>query len=226
MKKVYSVLLASFILFTIVSVSCKKDSNNKDEGELSNDIKNIVPDSILQKLTQLGMPVNKGIEPMDITGIYEASPFELKATSIIDDYPIGSEFADYKFELYDQDNENLTIKLDYVNGSESGTGLGGFISGSGNDFSVFVKVHAISGDSPADVLNMFSGTITDDGIANLYFSNFMLDNFDNPESYWIDNGTGRVFFDSDNQSPFVDDLYVKAKKNNYNFINISRAYKK
>jgi hypothetical protein len=52
MKKVCVHLLAYVVVFSIVMVSCKKDDTT--EAELSKEIKNIVPDSILQKITNMG----------------------------------------------------------------------------------------------------------------------------------------------------------------------------
>jgi hypothetical protein len=111
-----------------------------------------------------------------------------------------------------------------VNGPESGTGLGGFISGDGNSFSVFVKVHAFSSNYPADVIHVLSGKISNGGISNLYFANFMLNNFGNT-TYWMGNGKGRVLYDSDNFSPIVISLQAIANEKTSGAMNISGAKK-
>jgi len=95
------------------------------------------------------MPINKGTKPPDVRNIYTASPFILKATNVPNAIAIGKVFADYKVRFFDQDNDKPTIKLDYVNGPESGTGIGGFVSGNGSDFSLFVKVHAVNSGTSA-----------------------------------------------------------------------------
>jgi hypothetical protein len=201
MKKVLFGLMVIVPMIFMVMVSCKKDKTSPKK--LSEEIQNIVPDTILDKITTLGMKINKGLEPPDIGNSYLASPFELTATNIPDDYSIGHNFSDYYFRLYDQDNEDLTIRLDYSNGGETGTGLGGFISGDGNKFSVFVVVNSEYNGYPAELIHIITGTITDEGIENLYFANFMLDNFDNEGGYWIENGEGRVIIDSDSMSPIT-----------------------
>jgi hypothetical protein len=208
MKKSLFLLLAFSAIMSLVMLSCTKDLlNSEDENnDLSQDIKNIVPDTTLEKITDLGMPINKGTKPPDLENIYKVSPLTLKNTNIPNDYSIGSNFADYKFKLYDQDNSKLTIKFDYVSGGETGTGLGAFISGSGNDFTVFVKVHSLRGGYPAEVLHIISGTITSNGISNFYFSNYMLEDYGDPENYWMAEGQGRVFYDSDKSSPVVSSL--------------------
>ena len=202
-----NISLKSFLIiaaFPLVLFSCKKDKDTK--LDLSKDIQNIVPDSTLNKIIALGMPINKGTKPTDLTNIYKASPYILKATNIPNDYAIGFPFADYKVRLYDQDNDKLTIKLDYVNGPESGSGIGGYVSGNGSDFSVFVKVHAVNSGSQAEVLQIISGTITSEGIKNFYFTNFMLDDYGDPKNLWINNEQGRVIYDSDGISPVITSL--------------------
>jgi hypothetical protein len=202
MKKIKIATFIFFVGFSCLFTSCEEDST----ATLSEDIKNIVPESTLTKITDLGMPVNKGTNPTNLVNFYKVSPLTLKATNIPSDYTVGYVFADYKFRLYDQDNTKLSIKFDYISGSETGTGLGGFISGEGNDFSVFVKVHSTSSGSPAEVIHIISGTITSDGIKNFYFSNFMLDDYGDPKNVWMANDQGRVFYDSDGLSPKVSSL--------------------
>ncbi len=206
MKKLFILGLLVIAVFSFIFTSCKKDSETLS---LSKDIQNIVPDSTLNKIIALGMPINKGTKPTDLQNIFKASPHALKATNVPNDFALGYVFADYKFRLYDQDNDKLTIKLDYVNGPESGTGIGGFVSGNGSDFSIFVKVHAVNSGTPAEVLQVISGTITAEGIKNFYFSNFMLEDYGDPKNLWINKEQGRVIYDSDGVSPVISSLKAK-----------------
>lgn len=206
MKKLTIALFIVVASYSFLITSCKKD----EKLVLSEEIQNIVPDSTLNKITSLGMPINKGTKPPDLTNMFKVSPFTLKATNVTNDFAIGYKFADYKFRLYEQDNEKLTIKLDYVNGPEKGTGFGGFMSGSGSDFSIFIKVHSLNGSNQADIIQIISGTLTTDGIKNFYLSNFMIDNYGNANHVWIEEETGRVFYDSDGVSPVALSLQDKS----------------
>ena len=191
--------------------SCEKDKETKDD-ELSEDIQNFVSEETLQQLQDLGMEINKGMDPPDMEGTYVASPFEMIATSIENDYyPVGSIISDYYFRLYDQDNEDMTIKIDYANGPETGTGMGGFISGNDDEFSVFIEVEVETNGYKATVLQLISGTMTDDGIKDFYFANWMLDNNGNESGYYIDEETGRVFIDNDEDTPFTDYNFKSTK---------------
>jgi|ERR1035437_2178313 hypothetical protein len=215
MKRLTLVSLACLMFGGMFVINCKKEKvKEKDktaEVVLSQNIQNMVPDSILTKIVRLGMVINKGNTPPGMVNSYKVSPYTLKCTTITGDYNIGSIFADYNFRLYDQDNINLTVKLGYVNGNEIGTGLGGYTAGSGDGFSIFVKVRATCFTSQADILQIISGTVSSDGIHNFCFANYMLNNYGNPLGLWMDNGQGRVFFDADAESPVVNSLQAKAK---------------
>lgn len=205
MKKILIAACIALSGYVCLFSSCEEETPG-----LSKEIQNIVPDSTLNKIISLGMPINKGTKPTTLTNIYKASPYVLKATNVPNDWTIGKVFSDYKVRLYDQDNDKLTIKLDYVNGPETGTGIGGFISGTDNNFSVFVKVRAMNSNTPADIIQIISGTITADGIKDFYFANFMLDDFGDPKNVWMDKERGRVIYDSDGISPVVSSLQSKS----------------
>jgi hypothetical protein len=206
MKKALFSLMMILSVLTLVLTSCKKE-----DDELSKDIQNFVSDEVLEQIMDMGMVINKGIDPPDMEGEYLASPYELIGTTVADDWDLGTIFADYYFRLYDQDNEDLTIKLDYYNGGEEGSGLGGFIAGNGKKFSVFIEVESEYSGYEATLLHVISGTMGDDGIEDFYFTNYMLDNNDNEGGVWIENDEGRVLIDSDGDSPFTDYDFKSTK---------------
>lgn len=198
---VLALLLVSGLAFS----SCKKDSkkdNKVDDNGLTQDINQLIPDSILTIMQNLGMPINGGETPPSLEGTYFASPFVLKSSNIPSDTP-GYTFADYTVTFYEQNNDQLSIKMDYTNGPESGSGLGGFIVGAGDKFSVFAEVNSTYSIYSAKLVHVISGTLTGTGITGLYFANFMIDNNGNPGAVWIENGEGRVIYDSDGSSPKV-----------------------
>jgi hypothetical protein len=206
MKKALFGLMMILSVLTLVLTSCKKE-----DDELSKDIQNFVSDEVLDQIMDMGMVINKGIDPPDMEGEYLASPYELIGTTVADDYSLGTIFADYYFRLYDQDNADLTIKLDYYNGGEEGSGLGGFIAGNGKKFSVFIEVESEYSGYEATLLHVISGTMGNDGIEDFYFTNYMLDNNDNEGGVWIENDEGRVLIDSDGDSPFTDYDFKSTK---------------
>jgi hypothetical protein len=206
MKKALFSLMMILSVLTLGLTSCKKE-----DDELSKDIQNFVSDDVLEQIVDMGMVINKGIDPPDMEGEYLASPYELVGTTVADDYSLGTIFADYYFRLYDQDNADLTIKLDYYNGGEEGSGLGGFIAGNGKKFSVFIEVESEYSGYEATLLHVISGTMGDDGIEDFYFTNYMLDNNDNEGGVWIENDEGRVLIDSDGDSPVTEYDFKSTK---------------
>ena len=208
MKK-YSIY-SLFIIFALFVYSCKDDQSSLvNEDGLTKEIVNLVPDSILTEMKSMGMPIYGGENPPNIENSYVASPFVLKASNRESD-EIGHTYSDYYVKFHNQDNKSLKINMDYQNGQEKGTGMGSYIVGSDDKFSVFIEVNATENeDSKAKLVHVISGKWTSDGIKNLYFANFMLDNYGNTSGYWIENGDGRVIYDSDGFSP-ITDLFKSA----------------
>lgn len=206
MKRITFNLVAVALVLSLIVAGCKKDDKKEDkkvdENGLTPEINLLIPDSIMKVMIELGMPINRGGTPPTLTGSFMASPFLLKSSNVPGDYP-GQSFADYKVTFYEQDNEKLTIKVDYVNGPENGSGLGGFIVGKDSDFSIFAEVTSNYVGEQASMVHVISGLLKADGVHNLYFANFMVDNNGNPGGFWIANGQGRVIYDSDSLSPKV-----------------------
>jgi hypothetical protein len=198
MKKLF------LILFVVVAImGCKKVK--LDENGLTPDINSFLPDSVLTEMQSLGMVINTGNRPPKFEGDeYIVAPFELKNSNIPSDV-IGRTFANLYIKFYEFDKKNLTVKVDYVNGPEYGTALGSYVVGTGDNFSVFVEMTAsISASDSAKLTMVFSGTLKSDGIEDFYYANFMLNNYGNVSGYWIENGQGRIAFDSDGISEISD----------------------
>lgn len=87
------------------------------------------------------MPINGGANPPNLENTYHASPFILVSSNRPGEVP-GHQFADYSVTFHGQDNEELSIMVDYLNGPESGEGLGSFIVGEDCKFSVFVEINS------------------------------------------------------------------------------------
>ena len=197
--------IKTFILsfFITCFLGCENDDPEPqiDENGLTKNITDLVPQEIFDEMVRLGMPINGGGNPPNIEGSFLGSPFILVSSNRSDDVA-GFQFADYRVTFTDQKNKELTVMVDYENnsssGSESGSGLGSFIVGENSMFSVFVEVISThSGGTSAKFIHVISGTIITNGIEDLYFANFMIDDEGDPQSIWIENGEGRVIYDQD-----------------------------
>lgn len=195
-----------FLVLAAVLFGCKKEEAEPkvDENGLTREINDLVPQYILDEMQELGMPINGGATPPDLEDTYLASPFVLKNSNIPADIP-GTLFADLEFHFYGQNNQDLTIMIDYItsNGfyTEQGEGLGSFIVGDECSFSVFVEVDLTINGDPAKALNVYSGEVVNKGIENFHYANFFLEDYGDPNGVFIEVGEGRVLCDQDRFSP-------------------------
>ncbi|GHT66108.1 hypothetical protein AGMMS50239_27050 [Bacteroidia bacterium] len=181
-----------------------------DDKGLTEDVKDIVPSEILDNMTDLGLPIYGGNTPPNIAGTYKISPVILKGTNITNDYPIGSQFADTYITFSEQNNGNLTMKVNKIHSDRVSEGTGAFIVGKNNDFSVFVELTTTNTNgSKTKTVEVYSGTIAPEGIKNCVYSLFMIDNGGAPNT--IANKTGRVFWDTDKLSERVTETKASLK---------------
>ncbi|MEC3908741.1 FISUMP domain-containing protein [Tamlana sp. 2201CG12-4] len=189
-----------------------------DDGDgLSNEINDLIPKYILDEMINLGMPIHTGNNPPNIENSYLSSPNILFSSNISNDL-IGRPMSDSRIKFYSQDNSNLTVQVTNEEEGTLTTGLGSFIAGNNNKFTVFAETSSTdvdTGDMAKTVL-VYSGTLTTGGIADLHTSYFMIDNNGNPNGKFIENGEGRVIKDSDGFSEFIEAFskFINVKKTN------------
>lgn len=184
---------------------------------LTEEINELVPESIITELKRLGMPINSGFSPPIINNIYNISPLRLKGTNISGDWALETRFNDVRVRFHSQNNSNQTIEyedvsVNYTNGvvSSSSTSSKGYIVGTGNSFTAFVSVLSTNTTGEyADLVYVISGTLAGNGVNNTHFSIFMLDNH-GYDSVYITAGQGRVFYDSDAFSNILTSLRSAA----------------
>lgn len=215
-KNIFIVILSFTLVLAFSSCSTKVDTTGLTEG-----IHNIVPDTILTEMINMGMPINGGDNPPELIGTYNVSPFILDTSNIATDTS-GKVFADFVVTFHDFNKRKLTVKIDYVNGPETGTGIGSFIVGKDNTFSVFCEIKATQlVIFKSEVVMVFTGTLKDDGIENFIYANFMVDNHGDDTGIWINNGEGRIIYDTDGFSERTD-----ISKSTQKDLNMSSALSK
>jgi len=112
---------------------------------------------------------------------------------------IGRAFSSAFLTFSDQDNEALTLNLlrsaDVGNEAE---GAGSFISGSGNNFTVFFRTDVVEPSGHIyEATETYSGTVTPIGIIDLEVAFFVIDDGGDPAGDIIPVDTGRLLSDSD-----------------------------
>jgi hypothetical protein len=188
-----------------------KDGTTQADG-LSNNIHLLLSDDNLNALNKLSFPVYKGYNPPNFENIYMASPFTLKATTIGND-EIGKVYGDLSIQFHNQSNTNLTVSVKEFQAGTEGIGNGSFISGTGNEFTVFTKLHTTSYNSESLLIIVCSGRLKDNGISNFHYALLMVDDYGDPNDVLIENNTGRLFYDEDRFSEVITSL-KKGQLNN------------
>lgn len=187
-------------LLLMTSFACNKDDSNDDqEDDIRQLVENFVTPDLIETLRQLGYTFRDGNEQPDISGTFFYSRHLLKATNIEGDPAIGTEFSSNTFTFSNLNGDNRTFTFNGTDGTGSSFGnvTDTFYSGTGNNFSAYVKFSVTSDDETVIILLAVSGTVTEDGIENAEDAIIMLDNMGNPTDSWIENGKGRLFEDQD-----------------------------
>ncbi len=155
-------------------------------------------------VNKLGITVNRGISPPDLTGYFLMKTYCTKSTISGDSY-VGKLIDDFKIKFYDQRNIEISLS-----GFEVKTGtddflyhheaIGTFICGEGDKFSVFFNETIQGADNTYSTnFALFSGELVKDanktviGIKNFQYVLLMRENNGNPKL--IANGEGRLFED-------------------------------
>ncbi|GAB3313724.1 hypothetical protein GCM10027299_00990 [Larkinella ripae] len=146
-------------------IACKKDT--EPTSGLSAKIQTIVPQATLNDLKAKGISINEGSSPPNIEGVYEISPKRLLSPySEKDSYRKGRIISNYKYRFYQQQGDVVQVDFKSAASSDTGTGKGGFLSGSGNKFTLFLEVSGIDGGIAYKSLDVISGEVSPGGIVN------------------------------------------------------------
>ena len=145
------------------------------------------------------MPIYEGDTPPNIEGCYLNSTNVLYYSNLSWDTP-GSSYADRYLRFYNQDMVNNTVDYEGIQTTSREYSISSYVMGSDNNFTVFFNIIGEYEDGTTyKQLKVISGTMTENGIANLYYGFYMQEKYD-PYDQMVDVGTMRVFKDSDGMS--------------------------
>lgn len=178
--------------------SCKKsDTPNTPSNNniFPTPISNLAPQSMIDSLRASGSVINSGTTPPIVNGIYLMQTDSCVYDNSAGNYT-GTLFADYKFRFSNQVNSTFTISVDQKNlisGILNSTPVYTYISGSGNDFSIFILRTTSPGGITVEQFNVLSGTITSAGIQNFQNTLYMRSKGNDPGNTIVAAGTIRRF---------------------------------
>ena len=178
----FTVLCALFVM-----VSCSKSDDNSggnsgnnkgnnggNNGQSLNipmEAKAIIPEETLQQIKAQGMPIYEGTNPPNIEGIYLLDNLRFHYSSDPGEkgFTKGDKAVNYKYRFYEQNG--VKLKSDYralkFGVNDIATGSGAIISGSGNNFTVFLNHAAHTEGVKNNDIILISGEITSEGIKDL-----------------------------------------------------------
>lgn len=161
-------------------------------------IDTVIPEEIREKMEPY-IPIYEGVNPPNVEGAYYISPF---VAVYCEDggYSPGASVNPRTIRFSNQDRVHNTLDYDSYAQSSSSSGPGAFISGTGSDFSAFFNTEGISQGIYVKEALIISGTITSEGIEDLYYAFVMVKKGDDPSGKLMDEGVFRVFKDSDGMS--------------------------
>lgn len=199
MKKIFHFALMAAMLLPsalLLNACGGDDKDDPDSGDVDARLEKVIPSDIRRQMEKY-MTIYDGVNPPNVEGIYLMSPQKLVYDST-NNFDTDHKFADLIMNLFNQNSKNNTIDYKERQGSNlSASGNGAFISGEGNNFSIYFNTSGNSNGISYKTALVVSGTISSDGIRNLYYAFVMTDKGSDPEHTIMNVGDYRVFKDGD-----------------------------
>ena len=217
----------SILLISLMVASCGILSSDDDddpigfEDGLSPQVRDMVDDELLAVLEDsLQVPVHRGDNPPDLEAILSGGalkgvtlegvsvimkPFIMLETVVPNDPCAGGgcTFWDLYLRMSSQDLVNYEIDIDMRHVEEpQHTGLGGYIIGEDNRFSIFAEQEQHREGEIVRSVNLFSGIVTSEGIEDPHVAIVMVDNAGFEDL--IPDGSGRSFEDGNGFAELAD----------------------
>lgn len=159
--------------------------------------KTMISDAQLSTLKNMGMPINDGDNPPDVSGYFEANDMDCIKDS--DGYESSYQDFDYYFYFHNLVNNNL--RIDYKNkyGSDKGSGQGALIFGEGNSFTIYMQTQGSNStyNISYTTVDVYSGTLTSSGITNFHQSFIMTSKTGDTNNYLMPVNAARVYKEGD-----------------------------
>ncbi len=205
MKKHILIFITGLFLVAILATNCKKDETADliEENGLSAEINNLVSKDVFEVLDSLDMIIIRGDDPPEVKGSFMVNPnILLQSTNETD--VTGTLFTDYfvTFRSPDEGKSSFVTLTSVAAENKGGNGSISYISGEGSSFSVFTRMETTFDTNNVSyiTIEVFSGTIKDDRIENLYNASVMIDHNGDVSNQVMEIGEGRKFMDGDNIS--------------------------
>jgi hypothetical protein len=171
------------------------DDDDDDDNEIPDEVDDFLDDEDIEALEEAGLIIYPGDDPPDIEGSYYLDSIEIA----YDDLDLVLNIADYTYTFYGQTNKGK-ISMDYeapeVN--DQATGVGAFISGRGDCFSIFIGVEGDANGCEYENPSIISGCLDNDGITGWENGFIMGEKSGDNCEMLVETGHRRIIEESDN----------------------------
>ncbi len=150
------VMAATFVAILLVGCGSEGTKYNIPPGAF-----NDVSSEQLTELANLGIPINEGLHPPTIEGTYSAATLFRISGNVPNDKVTTFDPMSLKFSGQTSDN---TVMVSYMQPKESGDGLGAFVSGNGQDFTIYTKIDGMVNGLHFRTAVLYSGSVDAAGI--------------------------------------------------------------
>lgn len=166
----------------------------------SGSIETVVPDVVRREWGEY-ITIHEGYNPPNVEGCYFIDPFACVYCADYGNggYAPGDIVSSEYINLSNQNNMMLTLDFEEISysGNSYSIGKGAFISGSGNDFTVYFNTEGESSGISTKIALVISGTKTSTGIKNLEYAFVMVEKGPDPSGILMEENVYRVFKDED-----------------------------
>ena len=180
----------------------------------------VLPEELQERL-ESHMPIYRGLNPPNVTGIYVMNPTTTVYCTDFGNGGLAPNTVTNTLYMRFKNQDMLKHVLDYDQyevsvGSAMGEGV--FISGSGNNFTAYFNIESYTYDIYSRQAIVVSGTKTSAGITNLYYAVAMIEKGKDPQHKMMNAGVIRVFRDGDGKSELTSwpEAAIGVKANDWN----------
>ncbi len=218
MKKYILMMMAAFT--TLTFVACGDDDKEDDEPVVTGDtrILSVVPNKYLAEIKQ-HMNIYDGENPPIVEGAYCMGP---SIGLVYDSYYGWGKDPDFgqnfiEFSKQDANSRTVYFREGSDSGNFAGSGTGAYISGDGNNFTVFLSTKNTEIDEGTVIkytkATIISGTLASNGIRNLRYAFIITEKTGDPDDAIVMKvGVARIVNDKDELSETVSS-FVRSSSN-------------
>ena len=185
-------------------------------GNLTNEA-SLLTEEQLAVFVALGLRINEGDTPPDITGTYRIDPRLLSSSSAPEFHDlVETTFPSQNITFAKQGPEALTASVTEDGNDGAGFGdiviLGSTITGTNNAFTTFQLSQVTFNGHIFEIAQAFSGNVAEGGIKNFQQANSVIDGNGDPGNHLIPDDTGNLFTDLDGITSRVTEAAVADAK--------------